>query len=159
MSETPPPPPPPPPPILGPDGSPYEAGPAAPPSDASPGQPLMDSDKQLAALGHLAGLLDLGTGIFGTVAIIVLFVIHKQRHGFTFDHLRQSLNLLILYWILLAIAFVSFFLTCGLSAFLFVPIMLVVGVAYAVLRIIAGIKAFNGETYTYPVVGSWRHFN
>jgi uncharacterized Tic20 family protein len=109
------------------------------------GTPTAD-DKTMGMLAHVGAALGTLIGL-PFLAPLILLLTKGKESAFIRYHAVESLNLqitsLIPYFVLLIVAVV----TCGIGAFL-IPI---VTVGVAVLNIIAGIKAHDGELYRYPV--------
>ncbi len=106
-----------------------------------------------AAIAHaLPGLDWIGTGVLGTIGIIVMYFMLKDKEpAFVVDAMKQSLYMLVAQWILGVVLIVVAFATCGMGAILFLP----AAIAVIVVRVIAAMKSYNGEEYRYPVIGNW----
>jgi uncharacterized protein len=139
MSEQVPPPPPPVPPGGGPPSG-------VPPTGGPPGQrPLPpDQERLWAMLSHLLSFV--AAYLFlGFVAPLIILLVFGPRSAFVRANAVESLNFN-LTWLLYGIAGVILaFLLIG------IPILIVLGIAYLVLIVIASIRANNGEMYRYPL--------
>jgi uncharacterized Tic20 family protein len=138
MSQQPPPPQPPPPgpPPLPPGGGSPGGGPA--------GLPLSpDQERLWAMLAHLLSFV--AAYLFlGFVAPLIVMLVFGPRSAFVRANAVESLNFN-LSWLLYAIVGVALiFVVIG------IPILIVLGIAYVVLIIIASVRANNGELYRYP---------
>jgi uncharacterized Tic20 family protein len=130
MSQQPPPPPsqPPPPP---PGGGPV--GPPLPP----------DQERLWAMLAHLLSFV--AAYLFlGFVAPLIVLLVFGPRSAFVRANAVESLNFN-LSWLLYGI--IAVILALVLIGFV---ILIVLGIAYLVLVIVASVKANNGEVYRYP---------
>jgi uncharacterized protein len=125
MSQGPPPQPPPPP-----------GGPAGPP--LSP-----DQERLWAMLSHLLSFV--AAYLFlGFVAPLIVLLVFGPRSAFVRANAVESLNFN-LSWLLYGI--IAVILAFVLIGFV---ILIVLGIAYLVLVIVASFKANNGEVYRYP---------
>ncbi len=105
-----------------------------------------------AAIAHVLPLADGATGILGTVGIIVMYFMMKDKEpGFVVEAIKQSLNMLVGQWVAAIIVIVLAVVTCGVGGLLALP----VGIALIIIRVIAAMKSYNGENYRYPVIGNW----
>jgi|JI8StandDraft_1071087.scaffolds.fasta_scaffold33837_2 uncharacterized membrane protein len=121
------------------------------PSSSGSGGPENENDKLMAAVAHAAPLLDLGSGIAGTVIVLVWFFGFKEKTTpFIAAHLKQSIYLLVASFALFVTCFLIGAVTC-VGFLLFFPAAILI----LVLRIMAAMKAYAGEDYRYPVVGGW----
>jgi uncharacterized protein len=126
MSQVPPPQPPPPPP----------GGPAGPPL-----QP--DQERLWAMLSHLLSFV--AAYLFlGFVAPLIILLVFGPRSAFVRANAVESLNFNLTWLLYGVIGVVLAFLLIGFL------ILIVLGIAYLVLVIIASVKANNGELYRYP---------
>jgi uncharacterized Tic20 family protein len=126
MSQVPPPQPPPPPP----------GGPA--------GQPLPpDQERLWAMLSHLLSFV--AAYLFlGFVAPLIVLLIFGPRSAFVRANAVESLNFNLTWLLYGIVAVILAFVLIG------IPILIVLGIAYLVLVIVASVKANNGEVYRYP---------
>ena len=109
---------------------------------------ISQDEKTWGMLAHLSSLVGLIIP-FGTIlGPLVVWLIKKDTMPFVADQGKEAVN----FNITVAIAIVvSAVLTVVLIGFL---LMAVVGIAWLVLTIIAGIKANEGLDYRYPF--TWR---
>ncbi len=99
------------------------------------------SDSRLwAAAAHLLPIVSLAI-----IGALVIYLVKKDEDPFVTYHAKQALNFQIL-WVIAAI--VSAFLFIVFIGVILLPIVIIGGL---VLSIIAGIKAANGEMYSYPI--------
>ena len=101
-------------------------------TDVSPSS----DEKMMAALAH--GLTFLDGGLLGP---LVLYFVKKDESEFVAFHALQSLYFGLAFFVLSIV-------TCGLAAIILV-------IPYAVFEMIATMKAYEGEWYELPVVGSY----
>lgn len=138
--------------------APYEAG--GPPSGAPAGKTSLGMDSNVGAmLCYIANFLC----CIGLVLAVVFLVTEKENRFVKF-HALQSIFLAlvqigvclimqILTWILgvilgmVHLGFLAFFLNWGLG--------LILLIAFAIVWIIAGIKAYGGQWYKLPLVGNF----
>ena len=138
--------------------APYEAG--GPPSGAPGGKTSLGLESNVGAmLCYIANFLC----CIGLVLAVVFLVTEKENRFVKF-HALQSIFLAlvqigvclimeILTWILgvilgmVHLGFLAFFLNWGLG--------LILLIAFAIVWIIAGIKAYGGQWYKLPLVGNF----
>jgi uncharacterized protein len=126
------------------------------PPPSSVGMPSAE-ERQWAMFAHLssilAGLVTSfiigGAGCF--LGPMVIWLIKKDTMPFVDVQGKEALNFNILIGIILLALFALTFLTLGIGIIITGPLMFLVGIAWLVFTIIAGIKANNGENYRYPV--------
>jgi uncharacterized protein len=110
-----------------------------------PGQSQLTPDQE-RLWGMLAHLLSFVAAylFLGFVAPLIVLLIFGQRSPFVRANAVESLNFN-LTWLLYGIVGVILaFLLIG------IPILIVLGIAYLVLVVIASVRANNGEVYRYP---------
>ena len=114
-------------------------------------------ERQWAMLAHLSALLGgmLTTGWAGSIGCfigpLVIWMIKKDTMPFVDDQGKEALNfnitVAIIFFALWALTFMTLFIGIVLTG----PLMVIVGLAWLVLTIIAAIKANQGERYRYPL--------
>jgi uncharacterized protein len=100
--------------------------------------------RQWAMLAHLSALFGLIIGL-NWLGPLVVYLVKKDEHPFIADQGREALNFNLSVFIYVLVSVVLIFIVIG---FLLLP---VIGIAWLVLTIIAGIRANNGEPYRYPL--------
>jgi uncharacterized Tic20 family protein len=117
-------------------------------------------ERQWAMFAHLSALVGgiLTSGWAGSIGCflgpLVIWMMKKDTMPFVDDQGKEALNFNITVAIVfLALLLLSIF-TLGIGLIIAIPAWIVIGIAWLVLTIIAGIKANNGETYRYPFC--WR---
>ena len=109
-------------------------------------------DNSLALLVHLSGI------ILGFIVPLIVWLVNKDNPNKAFlnDQSKEALNfhinVIVISIVLSIVGTVLSFVTMGLAAFLFVPLMVIFGIAVAVLLIIGGLAAQKGEYYRYPFI-------
>jgi uncharacterized Tic20 family protein len=129
--------------------------PYAPPgSSPPPPPPGLSSDERLwGMLGHLSALSGLFTGGLGNIiGPLIVWQVKKDSLPFAAAEAREALNFN-LSWLLwsLALGLITAVLMLVFIGFLLIPILILLGVAWLVLTIIAGLKANEGKPYRYPL--------
>ncbi len=110
-----------------------------------PGQGQLTPDQE-RLWGMLAHLLSFVAAylFLGFVAPLIVLLVFGQRSPFVRANAVESLNFN-LTWLLYGIVGVILaFLLIG------IPILIVLGIAYLALVVIASVRANNGEVYRYP---------
>jgi uncharacterized protein len=101
--------------------------------------------RQLAMLGHLAGLLGFVIPFANVLAPLVLWLVNRTRHPYLDEQGREALNfqLTILVYLLLA-----FGLVLALVGLVMIPLIVIFQL---VMVIVAAVRVNDGEAWRYPV--------
>lgn len=81
---------------------------------------------------------------------LVIWLLKKDTMPFVNDQGREALNFNITVGIAFLALFVLTIVTLGIGALITLPLMIIIGIAWLVLTIIAAIKANEGVAYRYP---------
>lgn len=121
-------------------------------------------EKVLSGIAHVAVLFSW----LGLVYNLVIYLVYKPKSGFVAGHAKQALGLsiiAILVRMVLGFAFAGagfamswnpMSLSRGYAAgALGGLLMMAVSIAVLIFVILAAVKAFGGEEYRYPVIGSF----
>jgi uncharacterized Tic20 family protein len=112
-----------------------------PPAGQAPLPP--DQERLWAMLSHLLSFV--AAYLFlGFVAPLVVLLVFGPRSAFVRANAVESLNFNLSWLLYGIIAVILAFLLIG------IPILIVLGIAYLALVIVASVKANNGEVYRYP---------
>ena len=100
----------------------------------------------------LGGLVTAGwAGSIGCfIGPLVIWMVKKDTMPFVDDQAKEALNFNITVAIIFFVLWAVTFLTLFIGGVLTVPLMVIVGIAWLVLTVIASIKANQGERYRYP---------
>ena len=104
------------------------------------GRTYMKDEKTVAGLIPLLGLLGF------SIASIILWVVKKDESAFVDEVGKEYLNFLISMIIYSAVASILIFVVIG------IVLIAAIGIFAFVVSIIATIKAFSGEMYSYPLI-------
>ncbi len=109
-------------------------------------------DRQWAMFGHLSALTGVFTGGVGNiVGPLVVWLVKKDTLPFAADQAKEALNFNITLLIVgVALTLLSI-VTLGLGLIIVIPVAILLGIAWLVLTIMAGLKANEGVTYRYPL--------
>ena len=129
-----------------------------------------DTERHWAAMAHLSAILlalltSWMAGVAGAVAALAVWLLKKDDSPFVAGHAREALNFNLSMFLYacgagaLAVALVgATVLTLGIGLVLTLPAGILLALACAgiavtwlVCSVIATIKAWNGETYRYPL--------
>jgi len=121
----------------------------------APGAETTADQRQWAMFSHLSailgGLLTSIVGGWGTFAgPLVIWLIKKDTMPFVDDQAKEALNFNITVAIIALVMTMVTFMTLGIGIIVTGPILVIVGITWLVLTIIAAMKANNGEAYRYP---------
>jgi uncharacterized protein len=109
----------------------------------------IEEDKQARIWGmlcHLTALLGMIGIPFGNIfGPLIVWLVKKNTYPFVNEQGRESLNFQLSMTIYAIAAALLIFVKIGM------PLLLLVAGINFILVIIASIRAFNGETYTYPL--------
>ncbi|WP_425480160.1 DUF4870 domain-containing protein [Cognatilysobacter segetis] len=113
-------------------------------------------ERQWAMFAHLAALVG-GIVTAGWAASLgciigplVIWMMKKETMPFVDDQGKEALNFNITVGIVFLVLWILTFATVGIGILLTGPIMLIVGLAWLVVTIMAAIKANEGVAYRYP---------
>ncbi|TDK26101.1 DUF4870 domain-containing protein [Luteimonas aestuarii] len=128
------------------------------------------NERQWAALAHggalaLALLTSWTAGFAGMLAAVVVYLLKKDESAFIAEHAREAFNFnlsMFLYTCAVVVAGMllvgATVLTLGIGILVTLPagllllaLVAVLAVAWLVCSIIAIVKAWNGESYRYPL--------
>ncbi|HEY4583653.1 MAG TPA: DUF4870 domain-containing protein [Lysobacter sp.] len=113
-------------------------------------------ERQWAMFAHLSalvgGLVTAGwaASLGCIIGPLVIWMMKKETMPFVDDQGKEALNFNITVGIVFLVLFVLTFVTLGIGILLTGPLMLIVGLAWLVVTIIAAIKANEGVAYRYP---------
>ncbi len=126
----------------------YQNTPPPPP----PAGNAQTDERQWAMFGHLSSLTGILTGGIGNiVGPLIVWQMKKDTMPFAADQAKEALNFNITLLIVSIALVLLSIVTLGFGLILAVPIGTVVGIAWLVLTIMAGLKANEGVTYRYPL--------
>ena len=121
-------------------------------------QPMLEIDARLWSMliniATVAGAV-LSGGLLGVVAVLVIWLIYRERSALVDFHGKQQLNLNITAVLAAIVAVIGMVVTFGFGIFLFGPLILAYGIYVVVISIIAGVAANRGEYYRIPLVISF----
>jgi len=123
-----------------------------PPATRALRGPMTDSEARQWAMGaHLSALASMFIGI-PVIGPLLIYLIKKDEHPFVADQAREAVNFNLSFLLYLAVTgFIVFVLTFVIIGLLLIPIPIAIAIAWAVLAVVAGIKANQGEAYRYPM--------
>jgi len=108
-----------------------------------------DEDKQARIWGmlcHLTALIGMiGIPLGNVLGPLIIWLVKKNTYPFVNAQGRESLNFQLSMTIYAIAAALLIYIKIGM------PLLLLVAGINFILVIIASIRAFNGETYTYPL--------
>ncbi|MCW1921672.1 DUF4870 domain-containing protein [Luteolibacter arcticus] len=123
------------------------SAPAAPPQSG-----LSNEERTWALVAHLSALTGLFTGFGAIVGPLIVWLIKKDTMPYAAAEAKEALNFNISWFlwtiILSAVAFVLSFVLIG---FLLWPLVFLLGIAWLILCIVAGVQANDGRGYRYPL--------
>lgn len=114
-------------------------------------------ERQWAMFAHLSALLGglVTAGWAGSIGCfigpLVIWMVKKDTMPFVDDQAKEALNFNITVAIVFFVLWAVTFLTLFIGGVITLPLMVLVGLGWLVLVIIASIKANQGERYRYPL--------
>jgi uncharacterized Tic20 family protein len=127
------------------------------PATGATGSGISAEEKQWAMFAHLSALAGgiLTSGWAGSIGCfigpLIIWMVKKDTMPFVDDQAKEALN----FNISVALVFLALFLlsvmTLGIGLIIAIPAWIIIGIAWLVFTIIAGIKAHEGVTYRYPL--------
>ncbi|HET8818660.1 MAG TPA: DUF4870 domain-containing protein [Xanthomonadaceae bacterium] len=114
-------------------------------------------ERQWAMFAHLSALLGglVTAGWAGSIGCfigpLVIWMMKKDTMPFVDDQAKEALNFNITVAIVFFVLLMLTLFTLGIGILLTGPLMVIIGIAWLVLVIIAAVKANQGERYRYPL--------
>ncbi len=127
-------------------------------------EPLTPSDERTwAMVAHLSVLLNLVTGILGTAATLIIYLIYKDRSRYVAYQSLQSLIMQLIVWVgggvIVAAAWgltgILSAVVVGLACIPFAACLSILPFAAVVYGVIGGIQCSQGRDFRYWLVGDW----
>ncbi|MCB1626024.1 MAG: DUF4870 domain-containing protein [Pseudomonadales bacterium] len=110
-------------------------------------------DRNMGLFAHLAALAGFVIPMAGNIiGPLVIWLTQKDKSAFVADQGAEAINFNITVSIVAVVLWAISMTIIGLIVT--IPAFAVLGIAWLVLTIIAGVKASNGERYRYPF--TWR---
>ena len=121
----------------------------------APSGSVTAEERQWAMFAHLSalvgGLLTSMLGGWGTfIGPLVIWLVKKETMPFVDDQAKEALNFNITMAIFSVAMLLLTLVTFGLGVIITVPLLVIVGIAWLVLTVIAAIKSNEGQAYRYP---------
>jgi uncharacterized Tic20 family protein len=116
----------------------------------SPGGEVSADQRQMALFSHLSSLSGLIIPLGNILGPLILWLVKKDTMPFVEDQAKEALNFNITLGIIGIVLTIITVVTFGLGAVLTVPLGILLGIAWLVLTIMAGLKANEGQYYRYP---------
>ena len=126
------------------------------PAPASADGGISAEERQWAMFAQLSALLGglLTSGWAGSIGCflgpLIIWMVKKDTMPFVDDQAKEALNFNITVAIVFFVLLMLTLFTLGIGIILTGPLFVIVGIAWLVLTVIAGIKANQGERYRYP---------
>ena len=120
----------------------------APPPVPS-GAPSAD-DRQWGMFAHLSALSGVVIPFGNIIGPLVVWQVKKDTLPFAADQGKEALNFNITVGIVFLALLILSIVTFGIGLIVAVPLWIIIGIAWLVFTILAGIKANEGVAYRYP---------
>jgi uncharacterized Tic20 family protein len=127
------------------------------PATGATGSGISAEEKQWAMFAHLSALAGgiLTSGWAGSIGCfigpLIIWLMKKDSMPFVDDQAKEALNFNISVALVFLALFLLSVLTLGIGLIIAIPGWIIVGIAWVVFTIIAGIKAHEGVAYRYPL--------
>lgn len=105
---------------------------------------LSSEVRNWAMAAHLSAFLGAWVAL-ALLGPLVVWLIKRHDHPFIRAHATEALNFNICVLVYVGIGIVLAFVLIG------IPLLIVLGIAWLVLTIVAAVRAANGESYRYPL--------
>ncbi len=127
-----------------------------PPLDEPSSNSYSSEQRQWGMFAHLSalvgGLLTSAVGGWGTfIGPLIVWLVKKDTMPFVDDQGKEALNFNITVGIAMLALLLLSIVTLGIGLLIAIPGWIIIGIAWLVLTIIAGIKANEGVAYRYPL--------
>lgn len=114
------------------------------------------SDRQWAAGAHGAALAaalltSWVAGIAGALGALVVWMLVRDKSAFAAEHAKEAINFNLSMFIYAAAAVILVIFTLGIGIIVALPVWLVLALIWIVCTLIAAFKAYDGQTYRYPL--------
>ena len=126
------------------------------PAAAGSATGLSADERQWAMFAHLSALAGgiITAGWAGSIGCflgpLVIWLMKKETMPFVDDQAKEALNFNITVAIAFFVLFVLTIGTLGIGIIITAPLMIIIGLAWLVLTVIAAIKSNEGLRYRYP---------
>lgn len=118
---------------------------------------ISSEERQWAMFAHLSALVGgiLTSGWAGSLGCfigpLIIWMVKKDTMPFVDDQGKEALNFNITVGLIFLALLLLSIVTLGIGLIIAIPGWIIVGIAWLVLTIIAGIKANEGVAYRYPL--------
>ncbi len=118
---------------------------------------LSSEERQWAMFAHLSALVGgiLTSGWAGSLGCfigpLIIWMVKKDTMPFVDDQGKEALNFNITVGLIFLALLLLSIVTLGIGLIIAIPGWIIVGIAWLVFTIIAGIKANEGVAYRYPL--------
>ena len=126
------------------------------PASAGTQSGISAEERQWAMFAHLSALAGgiVTAGWAGSIGCflgpLVIWLMKKETMPFVDDQAKEALNFNITVAIAFFVLFVLTIGTLGIGIIITAPLMIIIGLAWLVLTVIAAIKSNEGVRYRYP---------
>jgi uncharacterized Tic20 family protein len=90
-------------------------------------------------------------GVAGAVAALAVWMLVRDKSEFAAAHAKEAVNFNLSMFIYAALSVVLVVFTLGIGLIVAVPLWIALGLAWIVCTLIAAFKAYDGQSYRYPV--------
>ena len=114
------------------------------------------SDRQWAAGAHAAALTaalltSWVAGVAGAVAALAVWMLVRDKSEFAAAHAKEAVNFNLSMFIYAVASILLVVFTLGIGLLVALPLWIALGLAWIVCTLIAAFKAYDGQSYRYPV--------
>jgi uncharacterized Tic20 family protein len=115
--------------------------------------PVSSEEKNWALAAHMSALVML-VSIPGVLGPLIVWLIQRDKMPFVNMHGKEALNFQLTQFFVMLACVILGFATCSVGFIITGPIAIADAIFAMVMAVIAGLKAGNGENYSYPL--TWR---
>ena len=139
--------------------------PALPPESTviAPKQLSTSEERTWAMLAHLSILLNLITGILGTVCALIIYLVYKDRSKYVAYQSLQAFVFQLIWWfgagLLIGLVWtITGLLSIVLVGLVFIPLACLISLlplGALIYGIVGAVQCNNGQDFKYWLIGDW----
>lgn len=117
---------------------------------------LTSDDRTMGALAHLSSFgAVIAPGIGHILGPLIVWMVKRDSSEYAAEHAKEALNFQITITVTTIVAVIGGLLTLGIGFLAAIPLIIVIGLLDLVCTVIAALKAYDGQSYRYPMTLRW----
>ncbi len=118
--------------------------------------PPSASDRQWAAGAHATALVaalltSWVAGIAGAIGALIIWMMVRDKSAFAAEHAKEAVNFNLSMFIYAALSVILVIFTLGIGLIVALPLWVLLALVWVVCTLVAAFKAYDGQSYRYPV--------